>query len=133
ARRRTAGRPGRRAPASAPPRRSRAAEGRLRGFYIEDLELEGTARGRHLDDLALLLAQDRLADRRLVRELLLSRVRLGRADDVVLDRLVRVHVLEAHRRADRDDVLGDVLLLDHAGAHEPLLEHGDAGLDVGLL
>ena len=49
------------------------------------LNLSCAARGRDLDGLALLAADDRLADGRLVRELLLGRVRLGRADDVVLD------------------------------------------------
>src|SRR4051794_543143 len=65
----------------------------LRGLDLEDLELERAARCRDLDDLALLVAEDRLADRRLVRELVLRRVGLCGADDVVLDRLVRVHVL----------------------------------------
>src|SRR5207247_10348950 len=48
----------------------------LRGFDLEDLELERAARRRDLDRLALLVAHDRLADRRLVRELVLGRVRL---------------------------------------------------------
>src|SRR5205085_12113679 len=74
------------------------------GFDLEDLELERTPRRRDLDDVALLLADDRLADRRLVGELVLGRVRLGGADDVVLDRLVLLHVLEAHPGSDRDHV-----------------------------
>src|SRR5581483_11712910 len=113
--------------------RRASAEGALRGLDLENLELEGAARGRHLDDLALLLAHDRLADRRLVRELLLGRVRLRGADDAVLDRLVRAHVPELHGRADRDDVLGDVLLLDHPRGEQPLLEHRDPVLEHRLL
>jgi hypothetical protein len=62
----------------------------LGGLDLEDLELQRAARRGDLDGLALLVADDRLADRRLVRELVLGRVRLGGADDVVLDRLVRV-------------------------------------------
>src|SRR5262249_15556512 len=48
----------------------------LRGFDFEDLELQRAARSRDLDGLALLLADDRLADGRLVRQLVLRRVRL---------------------------------------------------------
>ena len=47
--------------------------------------------------------------------------------------LVRAHVAQLHVRADRDDVLGDVLLLDHARGQEPLLEQGDPVLDQRLL
>src|SRR5215203_5297746 len=75
----------------------------LGGLDVHDLELEGAARCGYLDRLALLLADDRLADRRLVRELRLRRVGLRGADDHVLDRLVRVDVLESHLGADRHD------------------------------
>src|SRR5262249_49925504 len=47
----------RRPPAPAPAPTSR---GGLRRLDLEDLELERAARGRHLDDLALLLPHDRL-------------------------------------------------------------------------
>src|SRR4051794_19555642 len=105
----------------------------LSGLDFQDLELHRPARGRDLDRLALLLADDRLADGRLVRELVLGRVRLGRADDPVLDRLLGVDVAQLHLGADRDDVLGDVLLADHAGVAQPLLERGDAVLEQRLL
>src|SRR5690349_3185656 len=105
----------------------------LSGLDFQDLELHSPARGRDLDGLALLLADDRLADGGLVRELVLGRVRLGGADDPVLDRLLRVDVAQLHLRADRDDVLGDVLLGDHARVAEPLLERGDAVLEQRLL
>src|SRR5206468_635182 len=88
---------------------------RLRGFDLQDLELRGAARGSHFDDVALLVAHDGLPDGGLVRELVLGRVRLGGADDVVLERLLRVHVPDADLRTDRDGVLGDLLLRDHAG------------------
>src|SRR5439155_4652926 len=41
---------------------------RLGGFDLEDLELERAAWSDHLDDLTLLLAENRLADGRLVRD-----------------------------------------------------------------
>src|SRR3954452_8073219 len=82
-----------------------------RGLDVEDLELQRPARRRDLDRLALLVAEDRAADGRLLRELVLRRVRFGGADDVVLDGLVRVDVLQAHVRPDRDDIGGDLRLL----------------------
>ena len=65
------------------------AGGSLRRLDVHDLELQRAARRGDLDRLALLLAHDRLADGRLVRQLVLGGVRLGGADDVVLDRLAR--------------------------------------------
>src|ERR671937_514030 len=84
-----------------------------RSSDLEDLELHRAARGTDLHGLALLAADDRLADRRLVRELVLRRVRLGGADDPVLDRLLGRNIAQTDLRADRDDVLRDVLLCDH--------------------
>src|SRR6266566_3011136 len=104
-----------------------------RGFDLEDLVLHrATGRG-HLDRLALLVADDRLANRRLVGEFVLRRVRLGRADDVVLDRLLGRDVAQLDLRADRDDVLGDVLLVDHLRISEPFLEQRDPVLEQRLL
>src|ERR1035437_2329 len=100
---------------------------------VHDLELELAARRCDLDGLALLAAHDRLADRRLVRELVLGGIGLGRADDVVLDRLVRPDVAEAHLRPDRDLARLDLLLRDDARVREALLEQRDARLQVGLL
>src|SRR5207244_6898301 len=95
---------------------SMAAESKRRcglsGFDLEDLELHRAARSGDLDGLALLLADDRHADGRLVRELVLRGVRLGGADDAVLDRLLGADVAQPDLRADRDDVLGDVLLAE---------------------
>src|SRR5687768_9877551 len=93
----------------APPPTSSSAsdyrQGRLRGLDVHDLVLQGAARSGDLDDLALLLAHDRLADGRFVGELVLGRIRLRGADDVVLDRLLRVQVAQAHLRAHGDDAL----------------------------
>ena len=101
---------------------------------LHDLELQRTTRRRDFDGLALLVADDRLADRRLVRQLVLCRVRFRRADDVVLERLLRLDVAEFHVRAEGDDVLRDrILLLDHARGQEPLLELGDPVLEHRLL
>ena len=60
-------------------------------------------------------------------------IRLGGADDAVLDGLLRVDVAQAHVRADGHDVLRDLPLLDHAGGREPLLELRDPRLEHRLL
>src|SRR5215213_5097870 len=81
----------------------------LSGFDLEDLELHRAARSGDLDRLTLLLADDGFAYRRLVRELVLGRIGLGRTDDAVLDRLLRFEIAQPDSRADRDHVLRDVL------------------------
>ena len=65
--------------------------------------------------------------------LLLGRVRLRRADDEVLDRLLRVHVAQAHDGADGHDARVDAPLVDDLGVREPLLELRDAVLEHHLL
>src|SRR4051812_37457862 len=104
-----------------------------RCFDLEDLVLHRAARSGDLDGLALLVADDRLANGRLVRKLVLRRVRLGGADDVVLDGLLGGDVPELHLRADGDDVLRDVLLVDHLGVAKPLLQRRDPVLEQRLL
>ena len=64
------------------------------------------------DLFAALAADQRLADRRLVGELVLRRVGLGRADDRELERACRLLVLDVDDRADADGVGGDVLGVD---------------------
>ena len=65
------------------------------------LSLRAGPRGHlHRDDLVALVAEQRLADRRLVGELVLGRVGLGRADDRVLHRLAGLLVLDVDDRAD---------------------------------
>src|SRR5262245_61175548 len=103
-------------------------------FDLEDLVLQlGAAGSCDLDRLALLLPDDRPADRRLVGELVLRRIRLGGADDVVLDRLFGGDVAQADVGADADDVLRDLLLVDHARGQQALLELSDAVLEHRLL
>jgi hypothetical protein len=77
--------------------------------------------------------EDRPSDWRLVGELVLSRVRLRRADDRVLDRLLGVDVAQPNAGPDAHDVGLHISLFDHAGALQPLLERGDAVLEHGLL
>src|SRR6476469_1737678 len=71
---------------------------------LGDLELaRGTARDLHGDGLVAFVPDQRAADRRLVGELVLVGLGLGRADDRVLDRLAGLLVLAVHHRADLDD------------------------------
>jgi len=56
---------------------------------------------------------------------MLGGVRLGGADDVVLDRLLRVDVAQPHEGADRDNARVDLIRLDDARAGESLLIRGD--------
>src|SRR5215204_2950340 len=106
----------------------------LGGANLHDLVLQGLALGRRdLDGLALLLPEDCAADGRLVRELLLEGVRLRGTDDVVLDRLLGGDVTQPDLRSDDDDVLRDLLLVDHAGRQQALLELGDLVLEHCLL
>jgi hypothetical protein len=73
------------------------------------------------------------ADGRLVRELVLGRIGLGRADDVVLDGLLGVDVAQPHDGADRNDARVDVARVDHARGEQALLELGDLVLEHRLL
>src|SRR5256884_6691609 len=61
------------------------------------------------------------------------RARLRRADDVILDRLVRAHVLEPHLGADRDLARPDLFLRDDTRVLESFLERRDPRLEVGLV
>ena len=93
----------------------------------------GAARRRDRDLLALLAAEQGLADRALVGEAVVLRVGLGRADDRVLAGGLALGVLERHPGADRDRLGRDVLGVDHAGVAQLLLERLDAVLELGLL
>src|SRR5581483_686614 len=106
---------------------------RLRGLDLEDLVLHRATWSRDLDGLALFVADDRLADGRLIGELVLGWIRLRGADDVVLDGLLGAPVAQLHLGADRDDILGDVLLVDDLRVSEALLEHCDPVLEQSLL
>src|SRR5437868_15073297 len=90
-------------------------------FYVHDLELQLAARRGDFDRLALLAAHDRLADRRLVRELVRGRIGLGGPDDVVLDGLSGLHVAQAYLGPDRDLARLDLLLRADARVLQSLL------------
>ena len=83
--------------------------------------------------VAALVADQRLADRRLVRELVLGRVGLGRADDLELARVAGLLVLDVDDDADADLLEVDLLRVDDARPAQPLLELGDPLLEQGLL
>src|SRR5437868_9657036 len=102
-------------------------------FYVHDLELQLAARRGDFDGLTLLAAHDRLADRGLVRELVRGRIGLGGPDDVVFDGLAGLHVAQANLGPDRDFAGLDLLLRHDARVLQALLEHRDAGLEMGLL
>src|ERR687893_301004 len=78
---------------------SAIAARRLADVDLRDLELaRGAARHGHGDDLVALAAEQRLAHGRLVREAPVRGIGLGRADDLVLRRLVGLLVLDVHDR-----------------------------------
>src|SRR5215217_1038702 len=72
-------------PASLSPVHPESIRESLRGFDLRDLQLALRAT-RHLDGdhIAALVTDERLADRRLVRELALSGIGFRRADDLEL-------------------------------------------------
>ena len=70
---------------------------------------------------------------RLVRELLLRGVGLGRPDDRELSRFAGFLVLDVYAYADPDHAGVDRLLVDDARPPQPFLELGDPLLEQGLL
>src|SRR3954451_7528531 len=84
------------------------------------------------DDVVALFPQQRFADRRLVGELVLHRVRLGRADDLEFLRVAGFLIFDVDDRAEDDLVGADRLLVDHLGAPQFLLQLGDPPLEQGL-
>src|SRR5215210_7853395 len=106
----------------------------LRDFDLRDLELAGLAVGQLHGHLVVALVADQgLADGRLVGELVLGRVGLGRADDRVLERLARRLVLDVDERAHAHDVVVELGGVDHRGRAQLVLERSDARLEHGLL
>ena len=80
----------------------------LRGLDLGDFEfLLRPARDLDGDDVVALVADQRFADRRLVRELVLERVGLGRADDLEFLRVAGLLVLDVDDRAELDLVGAD--------------------------
>src|SRR4051812_3815293 len=102
----------------------------LCGFDLGDLELAPGAAG-HLDGdhVAALVANEGLADRRLVRELALGQVGLRRPHDLELLRVARLLVLDVYRDADADGAGVELLLVDDGRPAEPLLELRDTPLE----
>src|SRR5690349_4249120 len=101
---------------------------------LRDLELAlGAAGHGDLDDLVALVPDERLPDRRLVRQAVLGRLGLGRADDRVLDRLPGLLVLDVDHRADADLVGAQLLGVDHRGRAKLVLQLRDLGLEHRLL
>src|SRR5690242_14022485 len=106
----------------------------LRDVDLGDLELALLAAGEgHVDRVAALVPEQGLADRRLVGELLLPRVRLGRADDRVLVALAGLLVLDVHGHPDLDNIGRQVGGVDHLRGAQALLELGDLLLEHHLL
>src|SRR5215213_2990593 len=106
----------------------------LRSFDLGDLELAlRTARHLDGDDVAALVTDQRFADRRLVRELRLRGIGLGRADDLELLRIAGLLVLDVNLDADANRVRVELLLVDDGRATNALLELGDPTLEQRLL
>src|SRR3954451_12523830 len=116
------------------PRAAAPADKReLSGVDLRDLQLAGGAlRHRHRDDVAALVADQGATDGRLVREALLGRVGLRRADDLELLRLVGLLVLDVDCDADRHSVAGSGRVNDRCRA-QLVLEIGDLLLQHRLL
>src|SRR5260221_2551980 len=94
--------------------------------------LPGAARHLDCDHVVALATDQGFADRRLVRELLLDRVGLGRADDLEFLRVAGLLVFDVDDLAEADLVGAKRLLVDHGGATQPLFELGDPPLEQGL-
>ena len=101
-------------------------------FDLGDLQHAHAARGRHPNLLATLVAEQRLADGRLVGQLQFGRVGLGRPDDRVLGRLAGL-VLDVDDGADRDDLGVEIGGVDDRCRAKLLLELRDVGLESRLL
>src|SRR6476660_8375617 len=113
---------------------SSSAIAALRDVDLSDLELALLAAGQgHVDRVAALVLEQRLADRGLVGELLLPGVRLGRADDRVLVGVAGLLVLDVHGHADLDDVGRQLGRVDDLRGAQALLELGDLLLEHHLL
>src|SRR5579875_1896104 len=99
---------------------------------LGDLQRALAARGDDLHVVAALVTEQRLADGRLVGELHLRRVRLGRSDDRVLVRLAR-RVLDVHDRPDTHLVGGQRRGVHDRGRSQLVLEGRDPRLEHRLL
>src|SRR5581483_5448676 len=114
--------------------RASLSTARLGSLDFGDLELAlRTARHLDGDNVATLVADEGLPDRRFVRELALRGVRLRRAHDLELLRVAGLLVLDMDPDADADGLGVELLLVDDGRAADALLELRDALLEQGLL
>ena len=101
---------------------------------LGDLELALLAAGqRDVDGVAALVADERLAHRRLVGQLALRRVGLSRADDRVLLAVAVFSSLTLTVTPTRDDVGRQLGRVDDLRRAQPVLELGDLLLEHHLL
>src|SRR5438105_3224968 len=96
--------------------------------YVEDLEADGAAGNRDLDRVALLLADQTLADRARREDAALVRVLLAGADQVEGLFLVHIQIHHLHPAAEGHGVLGQGTGIDDDRAGEPVRYIVDARL-----
>ena len=102
-------------------------------FDRQDLVLEH-ANGRFdIDDIADLMAEQRLAERRVVGDAALHGVGLLRADDGVELLVTGLHILNLDGAAEADLAFGVLGLVDDDGVGKDVLDLGDAAVELGLL
>src|SRR6185295_18590245 len=87
------------------------------------------ARDFDRDHVIALAADQGFADRRLIREFVLERVGLGRADDLKFLRVAGFLVFDVDDRADGDLVGANVFFVDDRGATQALFKPGDPPLE----
>ena len=99
---------------------------------VEDLEVDRAGRNLHIHAIALLVAEQRLGDRRADGELALAQVGLVFGDDRIDHLFVVVVVEQGHLAQDLHLALVDLRLVDHPGIGDRILELGDAHLKQAL-
>src|SRR6266568_9138538 len=99
---------------------------------LDDLVGLGTARRRHLDALADLLADQRAGERRGYRQATGADIGLVLADDLEGLLLIGLLVGERHCRAELDHRAGQFRDVDDLGARDLVLQFHDAAFDEAL-
>ena len=79
------------------------------------------------------MAEQRLAERRVVRDAALHGVGLLRADDGVELLIAGLHILDLDGAAEADLAFGVLGLVDDDGVGKDVLDLGDAAVELGLL
>src|SRR4051794_15007812 len=100
---------------------------------LDDRQLQHARRGLNRGLLAWALAQQRGADRRLVRDLAIAWPRLGAADDSPGLVFVLAIDTDGDFGADPHLVAFAVLLIDELGAREDVLDLADAPFEMSLV